>query len=86
MTSEPQKGSHFFFTLPIFLSAVSINPIPTQQKKPDKELRTHLPFASSQGCLARIVGRANQSTEILVGLIAAGERNHLNDANFQGRG
>ncbi len=85
VTSEPQKGSHFFFTLPIFSSAVSINPIPTQQKKPDEELRTHLPFAGSQGCLARIVGSANQSTEILVGLIAAGERNHLNDANLQGR-
>jgi signal transduction histidine kinase len=86
VTSEPQKGSHFFFTLPIFSSAVSIDPIPTQQKKPGQALRTLLPFASSQSCRAGIAGSAGQSTEILVWTHRYEERNHLNHANLQGRG
>ncbi len=35
VTSEPHKGSHFFFTLPIFSLKVLISPILDQEKKPD---------------------------------------------------
>jgi hypothetical protein len=34
VSSEPQKGSHFFFTVPIFSLASWIGPMLTQEKKP----------------------------------------------------
>jgi signal transduction histidine kinase len=37
VTSEAQKGSHFFFTLPIFSPEVLIHPILTQEKRPDQD-------------------------------------------------
>jgi signal transduction histidine kinase len=62
VTSEPQKGSHFFFTLRIFLSAASVNPDPTQQKKSDEELRTHYLLPDRKAAWLESREAPNQST------------------------
>jgi signal transduction histidine kinase len=38
VSSEPQKGSHFFFTVPIFSLASWIGPLLTHKKKPDEAI------------------------------------------------
>ena len=87
VTSEPQKGSHFFFTLRIFSVEGSMNPIPTREKKkPGEELRFHGDTsAGSDSCRPRIVSNTSDSREMFVELVNAEVQDYLNAADLEGR-